>query len=242
MLKDIAYNSCNSQDKPEKSSYLPALCLQSAVFFERKFLIKKLNGKYDKTLPDKIINNDTMKKLFVILFIIIVVAVFYTIKAQKDAHQYQLDVIKTKELEKNITVIAKINLEKDYSPQASIILAKYLMDEYPLLYAQEPIMDDTNAVFYDLNDDGVEEIIGICHSDGGSAGYTLHILKKNFGSGYKDISPFINFYAGSPIFVHKSKTNGFHDIEFTARTNKPDQNFVEANGFMHIGRWIAKFK
>ena len=42
-----------------------------------------------------------------------------------------------------------------------MILAKYLMDKYPLLYAQEPIMDDTNAVFYDLNDDGVEEIIGI---------------------------------------------------------------------------------
>ena len=133
-------------------------------------------------------------------------------------------------------------MEKERNPEASIILAKYLMDKYPLLYAQEPIMDDTNAVFYDLNDDGVEEIIGICHSDGGSAGYSLHILKKNFGSGYKELAPFINFYAGSPIFVHKSKTNGFHDIEFTARTNKADQNFVEADGFMHIGRWIAKFK
>lgn len=69
--------------KPEKSSYLPALCKQSAVFFEKKFFNKKINGKYDKKPIGKIVNNNVMKKLFVIFFIIIAAAFFIQLRHNK---------------------------------------------------------------------------------------------------------------------------------------------------------------
>ena len=98
---------------------------------------------------------------------------------------------------------------------------------------------DCKAVFYDLNDDGTDEIIGTHYATGSrNLGYNImYILKKEKNGTYNDIGYRIFFAPNSPVFILKSKTKGFHDLRcFNSKTDL-DSIFVYSKD---IGKYVEK--
>lgn len=73
--------------------------------------------------------------------------------------------------------------------------------------------DRTKSFEIDLNDDGVNEIIGLNFASiyWSNTGYEFHILKKE-NNNYIDINYMPKFEPLKPMYILKSKTNGYHDI------------------------------
>lgn len=83
----------------------------------------------------------------------------------------------------------------------------------------------------DLNDDGVNEIIGVVYSTYyfGAAGYDLFILEKEL-IGYKEIS-LVSFEPQAGVDILINKTNGYHDIMLAG-----------SNSFAPKIRFVARIK
>ena len=110
-----------------------------------------------------------------------------------------------------------IYLHKKRDEKASRILYEYCLGLFD--YTPEQVYEiygyklfDVNAVFYDLNNDGVDEIIGYIEvpSSYSRDGANLYILKKD-NNKYEDISG-INFSPSSGVHVLDSSSNGYFDI------------------------------
>lgn len=73
---------------------------------------------------------------------------------------------------------------------------------------------DSAAVFFDLDGDGVDEILATHYStaSSGMGECLLYILKKS-NDRYKEISQKIYFNPAIPVYILPQKTNGFRDIE-----------------------------
>ena len=113
-------------------------------------------------------------------------------------------------------------LEYDFSrqsqPRASKILYEYISEDLKK-YSTEAKksanikLKDIVAFEVDLNDDGVNEIVGFCSSSAfwGTAGYQLFILQKQ-NKEYKDLSYILNFEPQLKFYVLPDKTNEYKDI------------------------------
>ena len=133
-----------------------------------------------------------------------------------------------------------IDLDKENNPKAAEILFKFIVKENEWLQNDPKMIKKvrlseqaTQAQFVDLNDDGINEIIGFTYSAlyYGLVGESLFIIQKT-KDGYKDIDYIINFQPHK-IVVLDSKTNGWRDIQITANA---------MDGFTIIGNKKYKLK
>jgi len=79
----------------------------------------------------------------------------------------------------------------------------------------------------DLNDDGIDEIIGfVCNANFYGQIRKLYILQKT-KSGYRQLNYYLGHLPGVPIIVYKTKTNGYHDIKLHADKDIKDKDTVD---------------
>ena len=129
-----------------------------------------------------------------------------------------------------------INLDKSVNPVAKEILYEYVLKEMNLtpIEAEKDYsiaLDVIFADFVDLNDDGVEEVVGFLNSfyHYGIIGENLFILSKTGTDEYKNVVYLVNFYPHK-IKVLNTKTNGYKDLEVTVRNLElfgKNDNFVK---------------
>ncbi len=97
------------------------------------------------------------------------------------------------------------DLEKNIDDEKELNRLQNLIKEFPV-----------NAFEYDLNDDGINEIIGLPPLMSwyiGSQGTQLFILHKN-GDVYEETKDLIFYMFGDEIVILKEKTNGYHHMQF----------------------------
>ena len=111
-----------------------------------------------------------------------------------------------------------INFDKTCDKEASKILYEYQLQEHEMTpqKAYETFgykLSDVYAVFYDLNSDGINEIIGYINAPYTCCveGIRLFILKKKDNI-YTSLTV-VNFYPEKGITVLDSKTDGFYDLK-----------------------------
>lgn len=119
-----------------------------------------------------------------------------------------------------------IYLNKKWDKEASRLLYEFELKELSLTPQKAKELfnftgDDVRAVFYDLNSDGVSEIIGYINVSAfwSSDGMALIILKKENGN-YKNIS-WLNTAPSMGIYVLDAKTSGFKNLKVF-----PTKNYV----------------
>ena len=109
-------------------------------------------------------------------------------------------------------------LDKERDEKASAILDEYYLKRLNHMKPEEVYKEfnytksDVRAVFYDLNSDGIDEVIGYINSSAFQCveGYQLFIL-KNEPEGYMNIVN-VNFYPNLGVKIANSKTDNFFDI------------------------------
>ena len=126
-----------------------------------------------------------------------------------------------------------LDLLNQHDEKANKILFEYLLSvtdmtteeigDYPKITE-----DNVRAVRVDLNDDGVEEVIGfvyslILHRD---SGYELFILENNDNI-WQDIAYRLNFEPVQPIEILKKKSDYYNNIKFLT-TENDNQRFIIA--------------
>lgn len=120
----------------------------------------------------------------------------------------------------------KIDVFSMSNPQASKILYEFELKDMKV--SREKAKDAFNydqsnvyALFYDLNSDGVNEIIGFIDSTYFYClqGYELFVLKK-VGNEYIRITD-VHFYPNVEFCILDSKTNGFYDLKVHHTRIKP---------------------
>ena len=114
----------------------------------------------------------------------------------------------------------KLNFNDDKSdPHASKILYEYVLKsqnmspvEIKNLVGIEP--QSAKAFEVDLNEDGINEIIGFVNSTlyWGTAGYSLFILQKQ-PNRYKNIAYLLNFEPQKDFYILNTGTNGYRNIK-----------------------------
>ena len=109
-------------------------------------------------------------------------------------------------------------LDKKWDQEASRILYDYALKKVNMSSKQayEAFgykLEDVRAVFYDLNSDGINEIIGYINAPYTCCveGIRLFILKKKDNI-YTSLTV-VNFYPEKGITVLDSKTDGFYDLK-----------------------------
>lgn len=109
-------------------------------------------------------------------------------------------------------------LDKKWDKDASKILYEYNLSELNL--TPEKVyeafgykLSDVRAVFYDLNSDGVDEVIGYINSsyETCAAGAAITILKKEKGF-FSTLAKF-HFYPHSGVSIIDSKNDGYFDLK-----------------------------
>ncbi len=138
----------------------------------------------------------------------------------------------------------KLNFNDDKpNPQASKILYEYVLKSQNMSPAEikdlagiEP--KSARAFEVDLNEDGINEIIGLVYSTfyWGTAGYSLFILQKQ-PNGYKDISTLV-FEPQEIVDIRSEKTNGYHDIKLTGSNGDNVQYVAKYKDGMY--QWAYK--
>lgn len=138
----------------------------------------------------------------------------------------------------------KLNFNDDKpNPQASKILYEYVLKSQNMSPAEikdlagiEP--KSAKAFEVDLNEDGINEIIGLVYSTfyWGTAGYSLFILQKQ-PNGYKDISTLV-FEPQEIVDIRSEKTNGYHDIKLTGSNGDNVQYVAKYKDGMY--QWAYK--
>ncbi len=104
------------------------------------------------------------------------------------------------------------------NPKAIKILQNYLIQECPNfnnIYINFPINKCTHAVLFDLNNDGIDEVIGFSDAYYSDSGVQLFILEKE-NNIYHNIS-MVNFYPQKGIKIIKSKTNSFYNMQIESK-------------------------
>lgn len=128
-------------------------------------------------------------------------------------------------------------------PHASKILYEYVLKSQNMSPAEikdlagiEP--KSARAFEVDLNEDGINEIIGLVYSTfyWGTAGYSLFILQKQ-PNGYKDISTLV-FEPQEIVDIRSEKTNGYHDIKLTGSNGDNVQYVAKYKDGMY--QWAYK--
>ena len=148
-----------------------------------------------------------MKK-FILIFVLIILFIFWGVNKYNS-----FKVIKT---------FQELN-----NPQASKILQEYLLKKTPnfnQIYTNFPLETSTHAVFFDLNDDGKDEVIGFTDGFYCTIGYSLFILKKENDT-YKDIS-MVNFCPIGGVEILNSKINGFNTMKISARLSEACSSYI----------------
>lgn len=118
----------------------------------------------------------------------------------------------------------EINLNQRCDDLASKIYWAWLLEEIQLSVKNAELHNiyekDSCAIFYDLNNDGEDEIIATHYNTAkrGNGQCLLFILQK-IGDKYRKISSNIYFDVFSPIFVFKEKTNEYKNIEIKTLTD-----------------------
>lgn len=128
------------------------------------------------------------------------------------------------------------------SDEPSEILWKYLLKttrltektaEFHNIYKKDCV-----AVFYDLDDDGVSEVVGTHYaSETRNVGHNIIYILKKGKKGYEDICYRIFLCQNSPIYVLKNKTEGFHDLELREKCSNTVLIYVYSK---NINRYINK--
>lgn len=108
-------------------------------------------------------------------------------------------------------------LDKKWNKVASNILYEYALKKANMTseQAQEIFgykLEDVRAVFYDLNSDGISEVIGYINAPSSYSrdGANFYILQRK-NTYYTDIS-LINAYPNNGIHILETKTNSYYDI------------------------------
>ena len=116
-----------------------------------------------------------------------------------------------------------IDLDKENNPKAASILYSYFIEKnnWTKEYAEEEFActkDRAVATFVDLNDDGINEVVGVMTMGWYSCveGEALFILKK-IGNKYHNISTQPNIKPRK-ITILDTKTKGWHDINASLQT------------------------
>jgi len=89
------------------------------------------------------------------------------------------------------------------------------------------VQDAVSAFEIDLNDDGINEVIGFINSAYSLSvqGFNIYILQKS-GDKYYDISGSLVFEPSFPLYILDKKTNGFQDIKFTGSVGLNFKSFI----------------
>lgn len=110
----------------------------------------------------------------------------------------------------------------DFSnPKAIKILQEYILEDIPdynSKYKNYPLGENTFAAFVDLNNDGIDEVIGYVYCDGGAIGLqkpyeVFYILEKKNEGKYKKITNVGGCYPAKGIEILYLKHNGYHNIK-----------------------------
>ncbi len=108
-------------------------------------------------------------------------------------------------------------LDKKWDQEASRILYDYALKKVNMSSKQayEAFgykLEDVRAVFYDLNSDGINEVIGYINAPSSYSrdGANFYILQRK-NTYYTDIS-LINAYPNNGIYILETKTNRYCDI------------------------------
>lgn len=134
-----------------------------------------------------------------------------------------------------------IYLDKKWDAEASRIMYEYELKEQNKTpqEAYEAFgykLSDVRAVFYDLNADGIDEVIGYIRSRGswGQDGWWVQILKKE-NVVYEHFASF-NTEPELGIYILDTKTSGFHDLKVfpTLRYIPTIIKFKHKKGLVHF--------
>ena len=128
----------------------------------------------------------------------------------------------------------KLDFAKDEADaEASKILYEYVLQEQGMTPVEIKLFagiepQSAKAFEVDLNEDGINEIIGFVNSTlyWGTAGYSLFILQKQ-SNGYKDISTLV-FEPQEIVEIRSKKTNGYQDMKLTG-SNGNNVQYVAKN-------------
>lgn len=185
------------------------------------------------------------KSIFIIVLLIIVLGCLFFLKTKiKKSHSFDNSNIEVKEnvIEKDsdfikqpdkITVIKSYDILNYSEKNASRILSEYLISEIkkesPEIqkYAtreHELSPETVNAFEYDLNSDGINEVIGIPPMNsyyGGVSSIQFFILQKQ-GEKYINLSELMYSYEDR-VNILSSQTDGFYDMQFADIKENPEK-------------------
>lgn len=143
-------------------------------------------------------------------------------------------------------------LDKKWDKEASIILYEYALKKVNMtskqaLEAYGYKLEDVRAVFYDLNSDGISEVIGYINAPSSwcREGMALFILQK-VNNSYNDDLGYFNFYPEKGIRILNTKTDGYYDFEryFTKINFLKDSNepLTYTYNFHAVAKYNKKYK
>jgi len=143
-------------------------------------------------------------------------------------------------------------LDKKWNQEASKILYNYVLEKVKMTSEQafEAFgykLEDVRAVFYDLNSDGINEVIGYINAPSFwcREGMALFIL-QNVDNSYNDDLGYFNFYPEKGIRILNTKTDGYYDFEryFTKINSIKDSNesLTYTYNFHSVAKYNKKYK
>ena len=135
----------------------------------------------------------------------------------------------------------EFDFNKQNQPKASRILYKYILESENLTAKEAKKSNDitpnqVRAFEFDLNDDGVNEIIGTVNTVYycGAIRNPIFILQNQNGK-YENIIKYHICYNSPKVHINKDKTNGYNDITLFVADNEYSEQFIERyhNGFYY---------
>lgn len=155
--------------------------------------------------------------------------IFFSVVCATLAFDFNKEKSSERKIPKNIIYTFCLHNSKN-SDEPSILLWNWILKYIRLTPKNAALhniyQNETAAFFFDLDDDGVNEILGTHHSTtiSGRGDSLLYIIKydKNKSSKYKPISKNLYFDADSHIDILEEKSNGYHKIQVSStHTDKP---------------------
>ena len=123
--------------------------------------------------------------------------------------------------------------DSNSSSEASEILWNWILKRIRLSEAYAALHDiykkDCAAVFFDLNSDGENEILGPHYASArnGNGEWLLYVLQKDKNGKYKEITgDTVYFDAKHPICILLKKTDGYRNFQVYSETKDDDVTYV----------------
>lgn len=143
-------------------------------------------------------------------------------------------------------------LDKKWNKEASKILYDYALKKVNMSSEQALEvfgykLEDVRAVFYDLNSDGISEVIGYINvpSSWSREGMALFILQK-VNKNYNDDLGYFNFYPEKGLRILDTKTDGYYDFErFFTKINfikDSKEPLTYTYNFHSVAKYNKKYK